>query len=257
MKKFILTLAFGLLCAVGFAQDYVIVNQGTAEHKFLLKEVNAITHTNGNTVNIVQSSGTTSYLVADVDSITFVDAEEHVIPGGFDPLEPYIPIYDGDTPPNIEGCYLNSPNVLVYSSLSWDSPGSTYADRVFRFINQDMVNNTIDYQSYQGGAYEESVEAFVTGKDNNFTVFFNVTGTNESGSTYRMAKILSGTISEQGIINLYYGFYMVDKNDPYNEMVEVGTIRVFKDNDGMSNRTNWNYSMKANTNDNLPADMDK
>ena len=37
MKKCILTLALGMLCAVGFAQDYVIVNQGSVQHKYLLK----------------------------------------------------------------------------------------------------------------------------------------------------------------------------------------------------------------------------
>ena len=37
MKKCILTLALGMFCAVGFAQDYVIVNQGDVQHKYLLK----------------------------------------------------------------------------------------------------------------------------------------------------------------------------------------------------------------------------
>lgn len=255
MKKYILTLALGLVCAMGFAQDYVIVNQGSTEHKYLLKEVTAITHTT-DAVTIEQGENVYTYAVADVDSITFVDAEEHVMPEGFEPIEPYIPIYEGDTPPNIEGCYLNSPNVLSYSNYG-DTPGSSYNDRYLRFLNQDMVNNTVDYEGKQSTTYEYSTESFITGSDNNFTVFFNVYGEYQDGATYKMAKILSGTKTEEGIANLYYGFYLIEKYDPYNEIVPVGTIRVFKDNDGMSYNATWPSMMLKSNNDTLPTDLAK
>ena len=71
MKKYILTLALGMACAMGFAQDYVVVNQGTTEHKYLLKEVTAISHT-ADAVTIEQGEARYTYPVADVDSITFV-----------------------------------------------------------------------------------------------------------------------------------------------------------------------------------------
>ena len=79
MKKYILTLALGLVCAVGFAQDYVVVNQGTIQNKYLLKEVTAISHT-ADAVTIEQGQNTFTYPVADVDSITFVKALDTSIP---------------------------------------------------------------------------------------------------------------------------------------------------------------------------------
>ena len=246
MKKYILTLALGMACAMGFAQDYVIVNQGTTENKYLLKEVTAITHT-VDAVTIEEGETAYTYAVADVDSITFVKAQEQVMPDN--PFGPYMPIYEGDTPPNIEGCYLNSTNVLYYSNLSWDTPGSSYADRYLRFYNQDMVNNTVDYEGIQTTSREYSISSYVMGSDNNFTVFFNIIGEYEDGTTYKQLKVISGTMTENGIANLYYGFYMQEKYDPYDQMVDVGTMRVFKDSDGMSYNATWpGMMMKSNNN---------
>ncbi len=254
MKKYILTLALGMACAMGFAQDYVIVNQGTTEHKYLLKEVTAISHTT-DAVTIEQGEARYTYPVVDVDSITFVDAQEQVMPDN--PFDPYMPIYDGDTPPNIEGCYLNSPNILYYSNLSWDYPGDSYADRYLRFYNQDMINNTVDYESIQTNTSEYSISSYVTGSGNNFTVFFNILGSYDDGTTYKQLKAISGTITDDGIANLYYGFYMQDKYDPYNQLVEVGTMRIFKDNDGMSYRVAWPGMTLKSNNNNLRNETDK
>ena len=240
MKKYILTLALGMVCAMGFAQDYVIVNQGTTENKYLLKEVDAITHTT-NTVTIVEGENSYTFAVADVDSITFVKAQEHVIPDN--PFGPYMPIYEGDTPPNIEGSYLVSKHVLSYSNLSNDEVGHEYVDQYIRFTNQDMVNNTVDYESLQFASStvrDYSLDSYVMGSDNNFTVFFNTAGEYSDGvTTYKMAYVISGTVGENGITDLYDGFVLQEKNDPNNQMVAVGTMRIFKDKDGFSPRVTW------------------
>lgn len=260
MKKYILTLALGMACAMGFAQNYVIVNQGTTQHKYLLKEVTAISHT-ADAVTIEQGENNYTYQVATVDSITFVNAQEDVMPDN--PFDPYMPIYDGDTPPNIEGCYLISTHVLDNSTLPYDYPGDTFTDMYIRFSNQDMINNTVNYESLQfggeGTAYDYSLDSYVTGSGNNFTVFFNTYGYYDDGvTTYKMGYAFSGTVSENGIVNLYDGFYMQDKNDPNNLLVPVGTIRVFKDSDGMSYRTTWpSTTIKANNNNSLRTIVEK
>jgi len=249
MKKCILTLALGLFCAVGFAQDYVIVNQGTAEHKYLLKEVTAINH-DRETVYIEQGENVYPYALATVDSITFVDSEEHVMPGGFDPLKPFIPIYEGDTPPNIEGCYLVNPNVLTYSTLSSDYEGMTFVDEYEMFYNQDMLNNTIDYKDKTQFHENVATESFITGEGDNFTVFFNIDGIMHASTgdvSYKQVRIISGTWTSTGIKNLYWGFMMIEKSyDPNNVVVEVGTIRVGKDGNGFSDKTSWPSWTKLN-----------
>lgn len=250
MKKYILTLALGMACAMGFAQDYVVVNQGTTEHKYLLKEVTAISHTT-DAVTIEQGEARYTYPVADVDSITFVDAQEQVMPDN--PLDPYMPIYDGDTPPNIEGSYVISTHVLDYSNLSYDYPGDEYVDMYIRFSNQDMINNTVDFESlefFSSTSYNYSLDSYVTGSGNNFTVFFNTYGYYDDGvTTYKTAYAISGTVSDNGIVNIYDGFYLQDKNDPYGNLVPVGAIRVFKDSDGTAYRTSWpGMTLKGNNN---------
>ena len=249
MKKYILTLVLGLICAVGFAQDYVVVNQGAVQHKYLLKEVNAINHTFDG-VTIVQGDRMDSYNVADVDSITFVKALDTTIPQDLlDELDDYMPIYYGDTPPNIEGIYLEHVVTLVYSSYGF-SPGDTFVDHYLKFFNQDMVNNVLDYEAteYQNGwmyAYDYSTESYIMGNNNDFTVYFNIVGTNYYDENYvpvdvKQAIVISGTKGEHGISNLYYSFVMVDKSDdPYPHYVPVGTIRVFHDGDGWSPVTTW------------------
>lgn len=260
MKKCILTLALGLFCAVGFAQDYVIVNQGTAEHKYLLKEVTAINH-DRETVYIEQGENVYPYALATVDSITFVKSQEQVMPDN--PLDPYMPIYEGDTPPNIEGCYLASTVMLEYSNVSGDYVGKTFADHYIKFSNQDMVNNTVDYESLQfgseGTAHDYSIDSYVTGSDNNFTVFFNIYGTYDDGvTTYKMAYAISGTVTNNGIVDYHDGLCMLEKNDPNDILVDVGAIRVFKDSDGMAYRTSWpGMMLKSNNTSDLPVNVAK
>lgn len=75
MKKYILTLMAAVtVCFMTLAQDFVVVNQGTAQYKYLIGEVNSITHSTDadTTVTINQDNKVTTYLVADVDSITFI-----------------------------------------------------------------------------------------------------------------------------------------------------------------------------------------
>ena len=265
MKKFILTLALGLCCAVGFAQeyvikDYVIVKQGNTETKYLLKGIDAINHST-DAVTIIQGDNAYTYQVADVDSIVFVNSQEEVMPDN--PFDPFMPIYPGDTPPNIEGSYLVSTHVLEYSTLWYDTPGQSYVDQYIKFSNQDMVNNTVDYEAVQFASStirDYSLDSYVTGSDNNFTVFFNIAGEYSDGvTTYKMAYAISGTVGENGITNYYDGFILQEKNDPYDNMVPVGTMRIFKDRDGFSPRVTWpGMMLNGNNNDTtLPAIVDK
>lgn len=264
MKKYILTLALGLCCAVGFAQeyvvkDYLIVKQGTTETKYLLKGIDAVNHS-PNAVTIVQGENEYTYQVADVDSIVFVNSQEEVMPDN--PFDPYMPIYPGDTPPNIEGSYLISKHVLSYSTNSNDTPGTEYVDQYIKFSNQDMVNNTVDYEAVQFASStvrDYSLDSYVTGYDNNFTVFFNIAGEYSDGvTTYKMAYAISGTVGENGITNYYDGFVLQEKNDPYSQLVAVGTMRIFKDRDGFSPRVTWpGMTLNSNNNGTGRAIVDK
>ena len=162
-------------------------------------------------------------------------------------IEEFIPIYDGVTPPNIEGSYHIDPEILVASSRSNDVIGAHYSPEYDRFYDQDMNKNTISLVRVQGGGSEwaKGDGAFISGYDDKFTVYFDVEGGN-SGSTFKQAYIISGIKTSVGIANIYKGFIMKEKNDPDNHLVEVGTFRFFSDEDGISEMTDWPYAWPYN-----------
>ena len=157
-------------------------------------------------------------------------------------MEPYIPIYDGINPPDVTGTYLISPFVAVYCEDGEYAPGHQVVDRTIRFSNQNTVTNTLDYDSYTSNSRDSGPGAFISGTGDNFSAFFD-----SEGQTYgiytKLALVISGSISSNGIKDLYYAFVMVKKgDDPNHRLMEEGVFRVFKDSDGISVKSNWNPS---------------
>lgn len=75
-------------------------------------------------------------------------------------IEPYIPLYEGKNPPNINGTYLIEPVELVYDSGDSYKPGfDKFFPCYFKFSNQNPNNNTLDCQQkefYEDKLYGES-----------------------------------------------------------------------------------------------------
>ena len=115
-------------------------------------------------------------------------------------------------------------------------PQGITKEQVLAFV--ERVNNTIDYEAKQNTSTQNGNGAFISGEGNNFTIFFNTNG-KDGNATYKMALVLSGTKTSAGIRNLEYAFVMLEKNDPDNEKMDVGTYRIVKDGDGISEPTTW------------------
>jgi hypothetical protein len=161
-----------------------------------------------------------------------------------DKFDDYVPIYDGSTPPNVEGEFLLSPMALTYDSGNVWEVGHIFIDTYIKFHNQDMVNNTLDYMEKEGNSESTGTGCFISGEGNNFSVFFNTEGYSRRSSTYvvytKTALVISGTMTDKGIKDLYYAFIMVDKSDdPDGYIMKVGDFRSFKDSDGMSEYNWW------------------
>ena len=151
-------------------------------------------------------------------------------------MSAHMPIYSGNTPPAIEGTYVLSPLLLHYSSDGQSL--NNLADQFIRMTNQDTSKNTVMYEDKQASNYKERTEMVVLGKDNNFTIFAVVPG--YLGSvTYKLATIVSGTMTDAGIKDCHIALLMVDKNDPDNQVMKVGTYRIFKDKDGLAEPSSW------------------
>ena len=179
---------------------------------------------------------------------------DHVIPPEIkDEMEPYITIYEGSNPPNIEGVYLMSPDKLKYDATFQFDIGHVFVDMYLRFYNQDMINNTIDYQEKQSRSEGTGTGCFISGEDDKFTVYFNVDEVYDY-SKYKIyvkkAVVISGILTEDGIKDLEYAFVFVEKSDdPDNCLIDPGDFRVVMDGDGMGYKTTWPSSIRTRSND--------
>lgn len=174
---------------------------------------------------------------------------EQVVPGDIrQKMEPYMPIYDGTNPPNVEGCYFIDPFEAVYcedyaNGTGGYEPGHLVFPRYIKLTRQSK-ENTIDMEEYStsGNSYSIGEGAFISGEGNNFTIFFNTIGTSYNIYT-RTALLISGTKATGGIKNLRYAFVMVEKgDDPEGILMKEGVFRVFQDKDGMSYSDTWPIS---------------
>lgn len=151
-------------------------------------------------------------------------------------------IYEGKTPPQIEGIYLMSENILTGSSLEADDIGKAYADYNYQFYEQDesTLSVKVNFKGYDsdGDLIDQAsgMGSFISGNDNTFTVFTEENGVTDDGDTYTYLSIYSGEYTDTGVKNFQNAFYMKEKNDPNNNLVEVGTTRVFTDSDAISEK---------------------
>lgn len=167
-------------------------------------------------------------------------------------MEPYITIYDGNNPPNIEGIYVIDPMEVVYDMTGNYQPGEKqFAMVYFEISNQNTTTNTLDYREQEVingvvGSESKGEGAFISGEGNNFSVYFNTTGVTHLDTydvTSTHALVISGTKTNDGIRDLRYSFVMVDKGDDPEEMIiNKGDFRVFKDGDNWAEKTHWSFT---------------
>ncbi len=204
-----------------------------------------------------------AYLIVGMDEMSQIiygnvrsfstDPMKNMIPEDIlDKMDDHMPIYEGITPPNVEGQFLISPLVITYDGTNQYSIGHVFTDLYFQFMNQDMENNTLDYKEKAGNSSSTGTGAFISGEGDKFSVFFNTDGVNvysDSSVNYKQALVISGIMTPEGIKDIYYAFVMLSKgSDPYHHVIDVGGFRVFKDSDGLSVSTNYfNGSTQSKT----------
>lgn len=177
---------------------------------------------------------------------------QSVIPQEYiDLLSNYIPIYDGTTPPNIEGVWLMSPYELYYDSQGATKEDFKFADNYLKFYNQGS-NNTINMMATQNlGDLSVADGVFVSGSGNNFTIYFNEYRTHSDGSWLIMASVISGTKSGNTIKNLKDAFIVLDDYDPNDTFMDVGQFRVIEDGDYSSGKATWPLDTRSSANGEL------
>ena len=195
---------------------------------------------------VVIAIGLTGCLREGIDTIAlpFGKIPEGVIPQEIrEQFEEHMPIYEGVTPPDITGKYLAEPFRLVYTSDGQFSPGDVFAPDYFSFQNQTASGMAM-YSESQASGVAVAPEVYVVGNANNFSAYFIAEQTRyddygDVTSTSKMSTIISGTVTEEGIENFRYAFVMLEKDDPYDELMDVNEYRVFEDGDGLAIRYDW------------------
>ena len=150
-----------------------------------------------------------------------------------------MPIYGGNTPPDITGTFLCSPSILVSSNFNdGNKPGFQFNDVKIIYSEQNNKKLTIKVQQIENNLDGDGIGGFIVGKNKNFTVFVGLDNEDNHGHKNKTAMLYSGIMSDEGIKDLYMSLVMIDDGgDPDNNLIENGNARLVYDSDGLSERT--------------------
>lgn len=159
-----------------------------------------------------------------------------------------MPIFGGATPPDIENSFLASPFVLKASNRQGDNPGYTYSDMYLKFYNQDNKKLTTNVSYVNGPESGEGLGSYIVGDKNSFSVFVDVKANANDGSEAKIVIVVSGTVTDAGIEDLYYANFMINNyGNATGYWIENGEGRVIYDSDGISPTTDFSNLKSAST----------
>ncbi len=146
-------------------------------------------------------------------------------------------IIETGKPVQVEGIYEMNHPVLTASNIPDDyQVGHVFDDPYrFQFSNQNESQQTITLKDKIGIQIGQSTEGFVAGSGNKFTVIGTVSSSFQT-STSKALVIISGEWTSSGVKDMQEAFYILEKNDPDDLLVDVGSIRVSKDQDGLASK---------------------
>lgn len=153
-------------------------------------------------------------------------------------------IHSGNKPPNIEGKYLMSTVILQSSNVPTDRLGMPFNDLLLEFTNQKGLE--ITFKGQETGASSVGKGSFISGTGDHFSVFLDIINKRE-GDPEEMEEIyvFSGRISPEGIHDLQLALFMVENNGNIGVMAN-GQGRIFKDEDGLSERLPADFNRVGN-----------
>ncbi|MCL2040404.1 MAG: hypothetical protein FWG85_08275 [Bacteroidetes bacterium] len=154
-------------------------------------------------------------------------------------IEGWMAIYRGTTPPNVVGWYIDDSRYIKESTIPGDK-GLKGMNFLFAFFEQ-YKNNAISYDAVELNQYNtimsyEEGTGSISGSGSNFTAYF-ITKSIQENAESEIAVIMSGTKTPAGIQNYTYAFLMLNKYDPLNTLVPIGTIRVLHNSNFLAKNT--------------------
>jgi len=172
-----------------------------------------------------------------------------VIPNAVrDAFESSMPVYSGVTPPEIGNRqYVIDNLTLVNGNINNEvlssflrNNGMSLDELYFAF--EKGQDGKLSYTQKGTGQSEDiKVRVDVVGKSNDFSAYFERIIVSDDGIRIKLAVIISGTLTDDGISNLHYAFIVLENNNPqYTDWLPpVNSYVIFKDRDGLTNNSDW------------------
>lgn len=147
-------------------------------------------------------------------------------------------VYEGNTPPNIEGIYVSSPHILMRPHVGdYYRQGHRWPDARYRITAQRNGIGTLDFKSMDGSENASGNSICITGSGNKFTIYSKMGGTT-NGVPIQTAVVFSGEVTNEGIKNLKSSYILTWKQGDTSDskVMPVGQWRISGDKDGLSER---------------------
>ena len=146
-----------------------------------------------------------------------------------DSLRLYMPIYEGITPPRMEGDWVVSPMTLKYAS---DGFVGEFYDMKWH-VEGHNERTVASYKEWQNTSTASTKDAHIIGEGDNFTLYTVEQFENATrGWSCKQVTVVSGTLLNNRIKNYSYAVVLRDKRDDNDVVIDPDSYRVFVDGDG-------------------------
>ena len=144
-------------------------------------------------------------------------------------------INEGNNPPDIQGIFDAGIFELVYSNLEKEQKTIARLSSSYRFKFYDQQNIKVKTSYISNDDVASGQGSIISGSGNKFTAYLRVNGST-SLATYKMAIVISGEISSEGGKDFKLGICMIEKDDPTKDLMDIGAMRVWVDQDKFAPR---------------------
>lgn len=174
------------------------------------------------------------------------DDEKAILPSKniLDFLKDYMPIYEGDTPPDLDGKTFDMSPLSV--CFDFDGETSSRASGIVltfgHWLSLGGANQDVRHYPYVGGKnYAASEHSYhIQGSGQNFTLgYVQETQTKKDGNSekYYNSIVISGTLTSKGVENMYM---VIIHREQINDGTPKTPLTILKDADGLSIPAAWN-----------------
>lgn len=152
-------------------------------------------------------------------------------------------IHEGVNPTTINGKFRANPMMCMYAS---DGVQLDFVELFMEFSGQSLRGKIQYTQGQSDSIFLDEAQindvignaerARVIGEDSNITIYCIQTIKLDKSSWSKTASVVSGTLTKMGIKNFQYAEYIIDKEDEWDRISEVGTFRYWNDGDSLAEK---------------------